>query len=174
MKLKLGLGCLAGLFMLALFPCTTQAQGRRSGIVQSPFGPLYNTRSPEWRMAGGDMMLYQQIMQQKMMLRQQQMYMKQQQLLMKQQKSGKKGTQPGAGLNAAQAAGLGNIPQPGATSTYRRKTKLRGTMAAGTSKSAAKRGSAQTSAAAKPDTTSPATTKGTGASPASDAQTPEP
>ena len=74
-------------------------------------------------MAGGDMMLYQQIMEQKMMLRQQQMFMKQQQLLMKQQKSGKKGTQPGAGLNAAQAAGFGNNLQPGVTPTYRRKSR---------------------------------------------------
>src|SRR3954470_18843881 len=90
--------CVAALLTLALFPCSTQAQGRRAGIVQSPFGPLYDTRSPEWRMAGGDIMLYQQIMEQKMMLRQQQLFMKQQQLLMKQQKSAKKGTQPGTGL----------------------------------------------------------------------------
>jgi hypothetical protein len=175
MNSKLGLCCLAGLVALALFPCATHAQGRRGGVVQSPFGPLYDTRSPEWRMAGGDMMLYQQIMEQKMMLRQQQMYMKQQQLLMKQQKSGKTGTQPGAGLNAAQAGGFGNSLQPGATSTYRRKSRLRGTTAAGTLKSAGKRGSAKTSAAAKkPGTTSPDTSKASGASPASAAQTPEP
>src|SRR3954470_15912436 len=117
---KLGLCCLAGPLTLALFPCSTQAQGRRAGIVQSPFGPLYDTRSPEWRMAGGDMMLYQQIMEQKMMLRQQ-WFMRQQQLLMKQQKSGKKGTQPGASLNAPEAAGIGGNPQPGVASTYRRK-----------------------------------------------------
>src|SRR5947209_8505405 len=121
MKLKRGLCCLASLLALALLPCATHAQGRRAGIVQSPFGPLYDTRSPEWRMAGGDMMLYQQIMQQQKMLRQQQMFMKQQQLLMKQQKSGKTGTQPGAGLNAAQATGFGNSLQPGLTPTYRRK-----------------------------------------------------
>jgi hypothetical protein len=156
MKSKPGLVYLAGLLTLALFPCSTQAQGRRAGIVQSPFGPLYDTRSPEWRMAGGDMMLYQQIMEQKMMLRQQQMFMKQQQLLMKQQKSGQKGTQPGAGLNAAQAAGFGNnVQQPSLTPTYRRKSRVRGTAAAGKSKSAAQRGSAKTSAAVKkPDTTS--------------------
>jgi hypothetical protein len=175
MNSKLGLCCLAGLLTVALFPCTTQAQGRRAGMVQSPFGPLYDTRSPEWRMAGGDMMLYQQIMEQKMMLRQQQMFLKQQQLLMKQQKTGKKGTQPGAGLNAAGAAGFGNnLPQPGATPSYRRKSRVRGTTAAGTSKSVAKQGSAKTSAAVKKSgTTSAATSKGSGASPASGAQTSE-
>jgi len=127
-------------------------------------------------MAGGDMMLYQQIMEQKMMLRQQQMFMKQQQLLMKQQKSGKTGTQPGAGLNASQPAGFGNnLQQPGCTPPHRRKSRVRGTTAAGTSNSVAKRGSAKTSTAAKkPGTASPATTKGAGASSALGAQTPEP
>jgi hypothetical protein len=174
MKSKLGLCCLAGLLTLALFPSSSQAQGRRGGMVQSPFGPLYDTRSPEWRMAGGDMMLYQQIMEQKMMLRQQQMFMKQQQLLMKQQKSGRTGTQPGASLNAAQAAGFGNNQQPGVASTYRRRSRLRGTTATGTLKSAGKRDPAKTSAAVKkPGTTSAVTSKGT-ASPTSVAQTPEP
>jgi len=126
-------------------------------------------------MAGGDMMLYQQIMEQKMMLRQQQLFMKQQQLLMTQQKSAKKGTQPGTGLNAAQAAGFGNNQQPSLTPTYRRKSRVRGTTAAGTSNSVAKRGSAKTSAAVKkPGTTSPDTSKVSGASPASGAQTLEP
>src|SRR5437763_15918940 len=113
MKSKFGICCFAGL--LALVPCTAQAQGRRSGVVQSPFGPLYDTRSPEWRMAGGDMMLYQQNMEQKMMLRQQQLFMKQQQLLMKQQKSGRKGPQAGGSLNPnpAAVAGFGNNSQPG-------------------------------------------------------------
>jgi hypothetical protein len=175
MRSKLGLGCLAGLVALALLPCATHAQGRRGGVVQSPFGPLYNTRSPEWRMAGGDMMLYQQIMQQKMMLRQQQMFMKKQQLLMKQQKSGKTGTQPGAGSNADRTGGFGNSLQPGITPTYRRKNRLRGTTAAGGLKSAGKRDPAKTSAAAKkPGTASPDTSKASGASPASGAQTPEP
>src|SRR3954470_17558490 len=134
MRSKPVLVYLAVLFVLVLFPCTTQAQGRRSGMVQSPFGPLYDTCSPEWRMAGGDMMLYQQIMEQKMMLRQQQWFMKQQQLLMKQQKTGNKGPQPGASLNARGAAGSGNNQQSGVTSssTYRRKSRFRGTTAAGT------------------------------------------
>jgi hypothetical protein len=67
---------------------------------------------------------------------------------MKQRKSAKTGTQPGAGLNAAQAAGLGNNLQPGVTPTYHRKRRFRGTTAAGTSKPDGKRGSAKTSAAA--------------------------
>src|SRR5437763_10208444 len=94
MKSKFGICCFAGL--LVLVPCTAQAQGRRSGVVQSPFGPLYDTRSPEWRMAGGDMMLYEQIMEQRMMLREQQMWMKQQQMMLKQQKNAKTGTRSGA------------------------------------------------------------------------------
>jgi len=115
-------------------------------------------------MAGGDMMLYQQIMEQKMMLRQQQMFLKQQQLLMKQQKSGKKGTQPGTGLNAAGAAGFGNnLPQPGVTTTYRRKSRVRGTTAAKTS-----------ATTKKPGTASPEPSKASGSSPTSGAQTPEP
>jgi hypothetical protein len=176
MNSKLGLCCLAGLLTVALFPCTTQAQGRRAGIVQSPFGPLYDTRSPEWRMAGGDMMLYQQIMEQKMMLRQRQMFLKQQQLLMKQQKNGKKGPQPGASLNAAQAAGFGNtLQQPGVTPTYRRKSKLRGTSGSGTTKPARTRGSAKTSTSAKNrGTASSATAKGADASSTSGSQNPEP
>jgi len=175
MRSKPGLVYVAVLFVLALFPCTTQAQGRRSGIVQSPFGPLYDTRSLEWRMAGGDMMLYQQIMQQRMMLRQQQMFLKQQQLLMKQQKSGKKATQPGATLNAPATGGFGNKLQPGLTPSYRRKSRFPGTTAARASQSAEKRGSAKTSATTrKPGSASPDTSKASGASPASGTQTPEP
>jgi hypothetical protein len=69
-------------------------------------------------------------------------------LLMKHRKSGKTGTQPGAGLNAALAAGFSNNLQPGVTPSYRRKSRFRGTTAAGTSKPDGKRGSAKTSAAA--------------------------
>jgi len=116
-------------------------------------------------MAGGDMMLYQQIMEQKMMLRQQQWFMRQQQLLMKQQKSDKKGTQPGASLNAPEAAGIGGNPQPGVASTYRRKNKLRGNTGSGTPKPAVKRGSGKASALAKNQgTASPVAAKGADAS----------
>ena len=175
MNSKLGLCCLAGLLTLALFPCTTQAQGRGSGIVQSPFGPLYDTRSAEWRMAGGDMMLYQQIMEQKMMMQQQQMFMKQQQMLMNQQKNGKNGTQSGNSLNPLlQPGAFGNLQQPGASSTYRRKSKLRGTSVAKTSKSIGKQGTAKPSAAKKPGSSSSATEKSAGASTSSGTQTPAP
>jgi hypothetical protein len=175
MRSKPGLVCLAGLHLLALFPCTTQAQGRRAGIVQSPFGLLYDTRSPEWRMAGGDMMLYQQIMEQKMMLRQHQLFMKQQQLLMKQEKTGKKGPQPGASLNAPGAAGFGNNQQPGVTSssTYRRKSKLRDTSMSGTSTSNRKRGTAKASISKKQRASISSTEKSPKPS-SSDTQTPRP
>ena len=69
----------------------------------TPFGPVYNTNSPEWRQAGGNPIVYQQIMEQKMMMQQQQMYMKQQQLYMKQQQQAAKGQNKNQGLNGPAA-----------------------------------------------------------------------
>jgi hypothetical protein len=173
MKSKLALGCLAG--MLALVPCTTQAQGRRYGVVQSPFGPLYDTRSPEWRMAGGDMMLYEQIMEQRMMLQQQQMLMKQQQMMLKQQKDAKKGTQSGASANANNPNGFGWDDRGGNTTSPRTRKKQRGTVAAHASKATGKRSAARTPAAtrvqSKPSsrTAADSAPKPAGSSPSSDA-----
>ena len=57
----------------------------------TPFGPAYNTGSPEWKQSGGNIFVYQQLMEQKMFAQQQQLMLKQQQqmLKMQQQQKGK-------------------------------------------------------------------------------------
>jgi hypothetical protein len=102
MKPAIILCCVLG--VLAAIPSSAEAQGRRSrrgGVVQGPDGPLYDTRSPEWRMSGGNIFVYEQLMEQKMMLRQQQMMMKQQMMMnraqQKTQKNGQAGSSAGAG-----------------------------------------------------------------------------
>jgi hypothetical protein len=77
---------LMGLLLGAPAGSEAQWSRRRSGVVYGPAGPLYDMRSPEWKMAGGNIFLYEQLMQQKMMVRQQQLMMKQQQQLLKQQR----------------------------------------------------------------------------------------
>jgi hypothetical protein len=82
---------LAAVAALALIPLVAQARGyRRGGYVITPYGRM-NTNSPEYRMAGGNPMVYQQLMQQKLMMQRQQMLMKQQlkymQQMQKKQKS---------------------------------------------------------------------------------------
>ena len=101
MSIRLLLSCAIGLLVLApLQAAHAQYRRGRSGIVQSPYGPLYDTRSPEWRMAGGNIFLYQQIMEEKMQLRQQQLLMKQQQMMMRQsQRGNRKGNQSSNGWN---------------------------------------------------------------------------
>ena len=56
-----------------------------------PNGPLYDTRSPEWRMSGGDIFYYQQLMQQKYMMQQQKYMMQQMQKAAQLQKAQGKG-----------------------------------------------------------------------------------
>jgi len=108
--MKPAIALLGALGVLAAFPCSTQAQwGRygRGGVVYGPDGPLYDTRSPEWRMSGGNIFVYQQLMDQKMLLRQQQMVMRQQQRMMKQaQQNTRKGTR------SAHSARAGNLNGP--------------------------------------------------------------
>ena len=97
MKPAIVLSCMFG--VLAAFPSSTQAQWRRygrGGVVQGPDGPLYDTRSPEWRMSGGNIFVYQQLMEEKMLLRQQQMMLKQQQMMTRQmQQNARKGSRSG-------------------------------------------------------------------------------
>ena len=91
---------LAGLAALLsatlLIPSIAEARGYsgKAGTVMSPFGPVYNTGSAEWRQSGGNVFAYEEIMEQKMMMQQQQMMLKQQQQMMKQQQAqkGKPGT----------------------------------------------------------------------------------
>ena len=67
------------------------AQGRArhaSPWIQTPNGPVYNPAlSPEWRQSGGNPMVYQQMMQQRMMRLQQQNMTKQYQEMQKQQQA---------------------------------------------------------------------------------------
>jgi hypothetical protein len=70
---------------------TLLGEGRgygRSGVVQGSDGPLYDTRSPESRMSDGNIFVYEQLVEQKMMLQQQKLMMRQQQTLMRQMQQG--------------------------------------------------------------------------------------
>jgi hypothetical protein len=76
MRFTLTLALVSGLALAAT--STANAQwSRRGGVVMGPDGPLYDTRSPEWRMSGGNYFVYQELMQQKMELAQEK-YMLQQ------------------------------------------------------------------------------------------------
>jgi hypothetical protein len=83
---RFGLVVLALGFVLVA-SLTAEARPPRGGSVQSPFGEVYNTRSPEWKAAGGNILVYQQLMEQKLLLQQQQTMLKQQQQLQKQAKA---------------------------------------------------------------------------------------
>jgi hypothetical protein len=99
---------------------SAEARGRgpRGGVVMGPNGPLYDTRSAEWRMSGGDINAYQAIMQQKMMMQQQKFMMQQMQQMQKMQKNGK-----GKADSAGQLGGSNlNFPNAGPVNHYRRKT----------------------------------------------------
>ena len=101
MNSRLVLCCVIG--VLLAIPSTSQAQGRgygRSGVVQGPDGPLYDSWSPEWRMSGGNIFVYEQLVEQKMM-QQQRLMMRQQQMQMRQMQQA---TRKRAGRAAAQAA----------------------------------------------------------------------
>ncbi len=125
MRSRLELFCVLGVLLLAI-PSTSRAQyGRygRSGIVYGPDGPLYNTRSPEWRMSGGNIFVYQQLMQQKMMMQQQRLMIRQQQMQMRQ---AQQAARKGAGGAAARAAirqnqAVANNQQGGALPPRRKK-----------------------------------------------------
>jgi hypothetical protein len=126
MNSRLVLCWVVGVLLLAI-PSTSQAQGRgygRSGVVQGPDGPLYDTRSPEWRMSGGNIFVYEQLVEQKMMLQQQKLMMRQQQMQMRQMQQA---TRKRAGRAAVPAAirqnGVGANDQQGGALPPRRKRK---------------------------------------------------
>ncbi|WP_422925880.1 hypothetical protein [Singulisphaera sp. PoT] len=66
---------------LASGTAEARGYGRYGGVANTPFGTI-NMNSPEWRASGGNMFMYQQLMEEKMMLQEQQMMMKQQQQYM--------------------------------------------------------------------------------------------
>jgi hypothetical protein len=142
---------IVSLFAIALFasfPSVSLAQyGRygRSGVVMSPYGPLYHTRSPESRMSGGNIFIYRQLMEAKMMARQQQLMMRQQQMMMRQQRKSQQARRSVAGLDAANA---GEFAQQGAGSATRRKRMLRAV--AGAQNALAKEKESDTGASSTP------------------------
>lgn len=90
-----------------------------------PDGPLYDTRSPEWRMSGGDIYAYQELMQQKMMMQQQKYLMQQMQKAAQLQKNqangkgkGKGKTNAGTNANAFGQPGSSNFSSTGASGFY--------------------------------------------------------
>jgi hypothetical protein len=101
---RFGLAAMATAVVLAVMPGLVLAGPPKGGVVVSPFGPIYNTNSPEWKMAGGNPLIYEQIMEEKMLMQQQQMFLKQQQQMMK-ANQGKPGlnqtpASPSTGFNA--------------------------------------------------------------------------
>jgi len=79
---------------IAMIPGMAHARGGyggKGGTVMTPFGPAYNTGSPEWKQSGGNIFRYQQLVEQKMFMQQQQLMLKQQQQMLKakQQQKGK-------------------------------------------------------------------------------------
>ena len=86
MKRLLGIAVLT---CLVAAPSVAQAQRRgRGGPAMSVDGPVFNpTQTPEWRQAGGNLMVYQQIMEQKMMVAQQKQMQQNYQAMVKQQQA---------------------------------------------------------------------------------------
>jgi len=137
MRNAIRLALLCGLVLASVSTAEALGRGVRGGVVMGPNGPLYDTRSAEWRMSGGDINAYQAIMQQKMMMQQQKMMMQQMQQMQKaadQQKKnqangkgkGKANTpgQPGSLNLTSPGTGAGGLNSPYAqpVNHYRRKT----------------------------------------------------
>jgi len=80
---------LAVLVTLLAVPGAAHAQRRgRSGPAMTPYGPVANpTQSAEWRQAGGNPIIYQQIMEQKLLAAQQKEMQKEWQALQKQKQA---------------------------------------------------------------------------------------
>jgi hypothetical protein len=72
-----------------------------------PDGPLYDTRSPEWRMSGGNIFVYQELMEAKMEREQEKYMLKQMHQAAKQQKAQSKAKPKSQG-----PAGASNFPTP--------------------------------------------------------------
>jgi len=103
-------GLLALVTAVLLTPATSQARGygSKGGVVQTPFGAA-NTNSPEWRAAGGNPIIYGELMEQKMMMLQEQEYYRQQMLWQKQQQQLAKKKGAGATTGAG-SFNRGNTP----------------------------------------------------------------
>lgn len=122
MRITIRLALLCGLVLALVSAAEARGRGPRGGVVMGPNGPLYDTRSPEWQMSGGNLDAYQAIMQQKMMMQQQQYMMQQMQQmqkaaqLQKTQANGKSKSKANAG--ALGQPGTLNLNSPGASGSY--------------------------------------------------------
>jgi hypothetical protein len=89
MRTWLTIALLCGLALASTSTAHAQrGRGRyRGGVVMGPDGPLYDTRSPEWRMSGGNIWLYQELMEEKMEREQEQLMLRQMQQTARQQKN---------------------------------------------------------------------------------------
>jgi hypothetical protein len=129
MRTKTSLLCFAFAALIA-FPSTSRAQyGRhgRAGVVMGPDGMLYNTRSPEWRMSGGNPAVYQQLVQQKLLLRQQRLMRQQQRLMNQTRRTTRNAVRRGSAVNPA----AGGIAGQNATAARQSRKKARAAAAAG-------------------------------------------
>jgi hypothetical protein len=123
MSLKILLAGAIGLLLVAPFSAHAQYRRGRAGVVISPYGVLYNTRSPEWQMAGGNPILYQQLLAQKQMIFEQRMMMAQQKQFMLAQRRNRRWNQAAGGWNGPARGNPGSDLAAGNTVTNRRKTK---------------------------------------------------
>jgi hypothetical protein len=71
-------------------PAHAQRGSMRNGKVYTPYGLAYDTSSPEWRMAGGNIEVYQQIMAQKAYAQRMQQLQKAQKQMLAQQRAQRK------------------------------------------------------------------------------------
>jgi hypothetical protein len=98
------LGLMAFSAMLVVMPAAAQAQRGRYGNIapMTPYGPAYDPVL--WRQAGYNPAVYDQLLQQKMLLMQQRAVLKQQKQMQLMQKAQKKAGQTGPGSFAASQA----------------------------------------------------------------------
>jgi len=102
---------LAMLVGLLAVPSAAQAQhrGNRNAPAMTPYGPVYNpTQTPEWRQAGGNYAVWQQIMMQKMAAQEQAAFQKELAQYQKMLKA--QGQKPPSGLANGQP--MYNTPMP--------------------------------------------------------------
>ena len=101
------IGLIAVTVLIGAMPTLSFARPPRNGTVMTPFGSAYDTGSPEWKQSGGNIFVYQQLMEQKAYQQQQMMLLKQhQQMLQMQKKNG--GLKAPTGSNAS----VFNAPAP--------------------------------------------------------------
>jgi ATPase subunit of ABC transporter with duplicated ATPase domains len=103
----LGLAVVLGLMVM---PSMAHAQRGRNVPAMSPYGPIYNpTQTPEWRQAGGNYEVWEQIMMQKMAAQEQAAFQKQLAAYQKWAKANPAAAKALQDANNAQV-GLANVP----------------------------------------------------------------